>query len=351
VALSFLYLAFLRTFQVLRLQRADSTELAIEVVVLRHEVAVLRRQVVRPALQPSDRALLAGLSRLLPRARFHRFFVQPDTLLRWHRDLVRRKWTFPKPSGRPRIPAGTVQLVVRLAKENPIWGYRRIHGELAILGIDLAPASVWNILQRHDLDPSANRAGPTWGEFLRVQAETMLACDFFTVDTVLLRRLYVLFFIALDTRRVYLTGVTAHPTGAWVVQQARNLSYECAQRARPVKCLIRDRDAKFTASFDDVFRADGIRIIRTPVRAPRANAFAERFVGTIRRECLDRVLIFGRRHLERVLAMYVEHYNGHRPHRSLGQLPPQPTSVAPPPLKKVDPLRLKRTDRLGGVDP
>ena len=342
MALSFLYLAFLRTIQILRLQRSDDSDLAIEVVMLRHEVAVLRRQVARPALRPSDRALLAGLSRLIPRAKLHRFFVQPDTLLRWHRELVRRKWTYPKPSGRPKIPTGTVQLVVRLARENPTWGYRRIHGELSVLGIDLAPASVWNILQRHGLDPSPERTGPTWGEFLRAQATTMLACDFFTVDTVLLRRLYVLFFIELDTRRVYVTGVTAHPTGAWVVQQARNLSYELTQRARPVKFLIRDRDTKFTASFDEVFRSEGIRIIRTPVRAPRANAFAERFVGTVRRGCLDRMLIFGRRHLEAVVHEYVDHYNGHRPHRSLGQLPPQPKGVASAVLKNVDPSRLKR---------
>lgn len=153
MALSFLYLAFLRTIQILRLQRSNDSDLAIEVVVLRHEVAVLRRQVARPALQPSDRALLAGLSRLIPRAKRTRFFVQPDTLLRWHRELIRRKWTYPKPSGRPRIPAGTVQVVVRLARENPTWGYRRIHGELSVLGIDLAPASVWNLLQRHGLDP------------------------------------------------------------------------------------------------------------------------------------------------------------------------------------------------------
>ena len=205
------------------------------------------------------------------------------------------------------------------------------------------------MLQRHDLDPSPDGAGPTWGEFLRAQATTMLACDFFTVDTVLLRRLYVLFFIELDTRKVYLTGVTAHPTGAWVIQQARNLSYELAQRARPVKFLIRDRDTKFTTGFDAVFASDGIRIIRTPIRAPRANTFAERFVGTVRRECLDRMLIFGRRHFEAVVHEYVEHYNGHRPHRSLGQLPPQPRVVAPAVLKSLDPSRLKRTDRIGGL--
>jgi putative transposase len=349
VALSFLYLAFLRTIQILSLRRSDDSDLAIEVVMLRHEVAVLRRQVARPVLRPSNRAILAGLSQLMPRAKLRRFFVQPDTLLRWHRDLVRRKWTYPKPAGRPRIPVGTVQVVIRLARENPTWGYRRIHGELSVLGIDLAAASVWNILQRHRLDPSPERNGPTWGEFLRVQAETMLAGDFFTVDTVLLRRLYILFFIELDTRKVCVTGVTAHPTGAWVVQQARNVSYELAQRGRPVKFLIRDRDTKFTTSFDEVFRSEGIRTIRAPIRAPRANAFAERFVGTVRRECLDRMLIFGRRHLEAVVHGYVEHYNGHRPHRSLGQLPPLSRSVAPAALKSVDPSRLRRTDRIGGL--
>ena len=269
MALSFLYLAFVRILQLLRLSRRESSDLAIEVVMLRHEVAVLRRKVGRPTLRPSDRALLAGFSRLIPRAKLHRFFVQPETLLRWHRELVRRKWTFPKPSGRPSIPAGTVQVVVRLARENPTWGYRRIHGELAALETRLAPSSVWNILQRHGIDPSPMRKGPTWGEFLKAQATTMLACDFFTVDTVLLRRLYVLFFIELDTRRVYATGVTAHPTGAWVVQQARNMSYELAERSDPVRFLVRDRDTKFTASFDEVFGSEGIRIIRTPVRAPR----------------------------------------------------------------------------------
>jgi hypothetical protein len=221
--------------QILWLGRSDHSDLAIEVVALRHEVAVLRRQVNRPALQPKDRALNSGLSRLILRTKLHRFFVRPDTLLRWHRELVRRKWTYPKPSGRPKILTGTVQLVVRLARENPTWGYRRIHGEPSVLGIDLAPASIWNILQRHGLDPSPERTGPTWSEFLKAQATTMLACDFFTVDTVLLKRLYVLFFIELDTRKVFVTGVTAQPTGAWVVQQARNLSFELDQRAQFVQ--------------------------------------------------------------------------------------------------------------------
>ena len=213
MALSFLYLAFVRTLQLLRLALGDGDELAIEVVMLRHEVAVLRRQVARPALHPSDRALLAGLSRHLGRRRLGRFFVKPETLLRWHRDLVRRRWTFPHRSGRPSVPSGTVEIVLRLARENPTWGYRRIHGELATMGIELAPSSVWAILHRHGIHPSPGRTGSTWAEFLRSQASSMLACDFFTVDTVLLRRLYVLFFIEIDTRRVYVTGVTANPVG------------------------------------------------------------------------------------------------------------------------------------------
>src|SRR5664280_2761284 len=330
MALSFLYLAFTKILQLVRLSRRDGDELAIEVVMLRHEVAVLRRQVVRPALRPSDRALLAGLGRLLDRGRRRQFFVQPETLLRWHRDLIRRKWTYARRPGRPSIPAGTVAIILRLARENPTWGYRRIQGELATMGVVLAPSSVWTILRRHGVDPSPMRNGPTWAEFLRSQASSMLACYFFSVDTVLLKHLYVLFFIELDTRRVRVTGVTAHPTGSWVVQQARNPTTVLEDRVHPVKFLIRDRDAKFTSSFDEVFAAEGIRTIRTPIRAPRANAFAKRFVGTARRRCLDRMPILGRRHLERVLAEYIAHYNDRRPHRALGQQAPLAADTHPP---------------------
>ncbi len=329
MALSFLYLAFVRVVQLVRLLCRAQDDLAIEIVILRHEVAVLRRQVDRPALRPADRAVLAGLSRLLPRERRAGFFVQPDTLLRWHRDLVRRRWTYPhRRSGRPVVPAGTATLVVRLARENPTWGYRRIHGELASMGISIAPSSVWAILKRQGIDPAPRRSAPTWAEFLQAQAKGRIACDFFHVDTVLLRRLYVLFFIDHDTRRVHLAGVTANPVTGWVAQQARNFCFDLAERATPATFLIRDRDTKFTASFDAVFAAVGIRVIKTPIRAPRANAIAERFVGTIRRECLDRFLILGRRHLEAGLAEYVDHYNGHRPHRSLDQRCPSAVTEA-----------------------
>ena len=350
MALSFLYLAFvIRILELLRLSRHDSGTLSVEIVVLRHEVAVLRRQVIRPALGSLDRALLAGLSRLLDRSRRGRFFVQPETLLRLHRDLVRRRWTQPSRPGRPSVPAGTVVIVVRLAQENPTWGYRRIQGELARMGIVLAPSSVWAVLRRHMIDPSPMRTGPTWTEFLQTPASSMLACDLFSVDTVLLKRVYVRFFIELDTRRVYLSGVTAHPVGSWVVQQARNLTMAWGDRMHPVRSLIRDRDAKFTSSFDEVFKAEGIRSIRTPIRAPRAHAFAERSVGTVRRECLDRMLIFGRRHLERVLAEYGAHYNEHRPHWALGQLAPL-TVERPPSISDPEPAELRRCDIVFGLN-
>jgi transposase InsO family protein len=348
MALSFLYIVFVRVLDLLRLLRSDTTDLAIEVVILRHEVAVLRRQVARPALRPADRALLAGLSRLLSRAKRSRFFVQPETLLRWHRDPVLRRWTYSHRPGRPSIPVGAVRLVVRLARDNPTWGYRRIQGELVGMSIRLAPSSVWAILKRHGIEPSPTRSGPSWAAFLRAHATALLACDFFTVDTVLLRRLYVLFFIEHGSRRVYLAGVTAGPTGLWVIQQARQLAWALGESATSATWLIRNRDTKFTTGFDEVFRSEGMRVIRTPFRAPRANAIAERFVGTVRRECLDRILILGRRHLVAVLGEFVDHYNTHRPHRTLGQTPPCPS--APPDVGSVTPARrVVRTERLGGL--
>ena len=352
MALSLLYRAFCRVLQLIRLSCRKETDLAIEVVMLRHEVTVLRRQIHRPVLQPADRAVLSGLWRPLARSRKDRLFVQPATLMRWHRDLVARRWTYShgRP-GRPPLPAGTTALVLRLAKENPAWGYRRIHGELATMGIPIAPSSVWAILKRHGIEPSPRRSGPTWAELLAAQAKGLIACDFFSVDTVLLRRLYVLFFIHHDTRLVRIAGVTANPAADWVTQQARNLcmALTLAEQAAAVKFLIRDRDTKFTASFDTVFVAEGIRLIKTPVRAPRANAIAERFAGTARRECLDRMLILGRRHLEAVLGEYVEHYNRHHPHRSLSQQAPSTDDTTPAPTCEADSAHLQRTDVLGGL--
>jgi putative transposase len=267
--------------------------------------------------------VLAALTGLLPTQRWRHRLVTPETLLRWHRQLVRRHWTTPhRLPGRPSISPELRGLILRMAAENPTWGYRRIHGELTRLWPHGRPEYRVAGSQPGWYRPAPRRAGLSWRQFLSVQAEGILACDFFHVDTVLLTRLYVLFVIEVSTRRVHVLGVTANPTGLWVAQQARNLFMDLADHLGQFRFLIRDRDTKFTDSFDAIFACEGIRILRTPVRAPRANAVAERWVGTVRRELLDRMLIVGRRQLETVLARYVAHYNQHRPHRSLGQAPP-----------------------------
>jgi putative transposase len=221
------------------------------------------------------------------------------------------------------------------------------HSELVALGMPLSASSVWNVVQRYGIEPAPRRASVSWREFLRQQTAAILECDFFTVETLWLRRFYVLFFIELSRRRVHLAGVTSNPDGAWVVQQARNLTMTLAEQKQRHRFLIRDRDSKFTAAFDEVFRSEGLRLIKAPIAAPRAKAHAERWVGSIRRECLDRVLIVSRRQLETVLREYVAHYNTHRPHRSLEQQPPL-VRTAPIPAAH-DEWRVRRRDRLGGL--
>jgi hypothetical protein len=233
-----------------------------------------------------------------------------------------------------------------MARDNPAWGYRRIHGELTGLGHRLAPSTVWQILKHADIDPAPRRSGQTWWTFLEAQAKTILAADFFHADTVFLRRLYVLFFIEHDSRRVHLAGITAHPTGEWVAQQARNLLMNFEDQVGGLKFLIRDRDTKFTTAFDAAFTAVGVRIIKTPVRAPRANAIAERWVSSAHRECLDRMLITSERHLRLILSEYAAHYNLHRPHRALQQAPP--AGRPQPPALSAN-VRVLRMDRLGGL--
>jgi putative transposase len=313
------YLTLCRSIQLLALLARGDAAKDLEVLVLRHQLAVLRRQSTRPKLGRGDRALLAAVSRVLPRYRWSCFFVTPETLLRWHRRLVAGAWTYPhRGQGRPPLDQELQQLIVRLARENPRWGYQRIQGELLHLGVRLPATVIRTTLRRHGLGPAPRRvAATTWRAFLRQQAAGIVACDFFAVDTVLLRRLYVLFFIELDTRRVHLAGVTANPDGQWVTLQARNLLLVLGERGRRVRFLLRDRDAKFCRSFDEVFRSEGTQVLVTPVQAPTANAYAERWVGTVRTECLDWLLIVGRGHLEQVLRVYVKHYNRHRPHRAL----------------------------------
>jgi len=348
MVMSFCYWMLRRLLEliVLRGRREGANE--IELLVLRHEVAVLRRQVSRPRFKPADRALLAALARLLPRERWASLIVCPATVRGWHRDALARRCTYPQRApGRPPVEARVAELMVRLARENPTWGYRRVQGELARLGVRVAASTVWRVLQRAGVPAAPRRSSETWRAFLRAQATGIVACDFVTVDTVFFRRLYVLVFIELQTRIVRVAGVTTHPTGEWVTQQARNVISLFTDRTAPVRFLIRDRDAKFTAAFDEVFRSEGVRILRTPVQAPRANAFMERWFGSLRRECLDRLLIVGRRHLERALQIYVEHYNTHRPHRSLDQC--APTSTVPCGSGVVDLTAVRRRDRLGGL--
>jgi transposase InsO family protein len=346
MTLRLLYLLLCQVLRWLALLARSSVAKDAELLMLRHEVAVLRRQVTRPRVDWADRALLAGLARLLPRPAWRNLFVQPATLLRWHRDLLRRRWTYPRQRGRPALAAGFRELVLRLARENPTWGYRRIHGELCRLSYRIGASTVWTILQRAGVDPAPKRSALTWRQFLRAQAKGVLAVDFFTVDSVFLKRLYVLFVIEVATRQVHVLGVTAHPVGEWVTQQARNLLMGLNDRVGRFRFLVRDRDTKFTAAFGAVFAAEGIEVLRTPVRAPRANAYAERWVGTVRREVLDRMLILGCWQLRSVLAEYADHYNVHRLHRALGQAPP--LGPAEPPVV-LPSARVVRRDRLGGV--
>ena len=281
------YLVVLRVFGWLALLARSDRAKDTEILILRHQVAVLQRQVKTPRLSWADRAVMAALARLLPRGQLGqlRLIISPRTLLRWHACIVRRHWTYPRRApGRPRTAKPVRVLVLEMARDNPGWGYRRIHGELAALGYKLAPSTVWQILKDAGIDPAPRRSRQNWRAFLETQAKTILAADFFHVDTVFLRRLYVLFVIEHGTRRVHLAGITAHPTGEWVAQQARNLLMNLDDQADGLKFLIRDRDAKFTAAFDAVFTAVAVRIIRTPVRAPRANAIAERGTGRARRE-------------------------------------------------------------------
>jgi putative transposase len=314
---------------------------------VRHELAVLRRQIARPRLEDADRVFLAAASRLLLGTGQQSFLVRPDTLLGWHRRLVRRRWTYAvRRPGRPAISADIRELVLRVARENPRWGYQRIVGELAGVGVRVSATTVRTILRQAGMPPAGERAGLCWREFLRAQAQSVIACDFFTVETLWLGRLYVLFFIELGSRRVHLAGCTANPSGTWTAQQARQLAWSLSERQTPILFLIHDRDSKFSNVFDEVFRSEGIEIIRTPFRAPKANAFAERWVGTVRRDCLDWLLISSRGQLERVLSVYVDHYNTHRPHRSLGLRPPTPGLRL---VGSSPPDRVHRRDRLGGL--
>jgi putative transposase len=348
VLLSVFYLALQRILQLVFLLFRSVESKDLEIVVLRHELAILRRHARRPTFRPADRLFLAAASRCVPRISWSLFLVTPATLLRWHRRLVARQWTYARRPGRPPINAEVHRLIVQFARENPRWGYQRLVGELKGLGIVVSANTVKNVLRKVQIGPAGTRRGPSWREFLRTHANSVVAVDFFTVDTVWLQRLYVLFFIELGSRRVRLAGCTAHPDAAWVTQQARQVAWTLGERIEPVRFLIRDHDAKFTTTFDTVFESQNTRIIRTPIQVPEANGIAERFVRTVRTECLDWLLIVNARHLERALAVFIDHYNTWRPHRSLDLGPPNGRS----PIASwtgTEPLAVTRRDRLGGL--
>jgi len=328
----------------------------LEIALLRHQLRLLQRRSPRPPrLSRWEKLTFAVLatkrSRLTtgPRGRLARaiLLVQPETVLKWHRELVRRKWTYRRrqAGGRPPIAAEVEALLLRLAAENPRWGYGRLQGELATLGHPLGRSTVRDVLKRRRVPPAPQRGrrASTWRQFLAQHRDVVLACDFFTVETVALKTVYALFFLAIGTRRVHFAGCTAHPTAAWVTQQARNLTWTLQEGGQPVRFLIHDRDAKFPSAFDTVFAAEGVAVIRTPYRAPNANAYAERWVRSARAECLDHLLIASEAHLRRVLMEYVAHYNHARPHQGIEQQCP----VALPAPVRDGPVR--RRDRLGGL--
>jgi transposase InsO family protein len=321
----------------------------LEIVVLRHELAILRRQTRRPTVTWTDRLLLTAASRLLPRARWRSFIITPATLLRWHRHLVAKRWTYARRAGRPAIRREIRELVVRLARDNPRWGYQRIVGELKGLGIAVSATTVRTWLRAAGLGPAGTRGGMTWREFVRMHRRSMLAVDFFAVETIWLQRLYVLFFIELSSRRVHIAGCTPTPSAPWVTQQARQLTWSMAERPESFRFLIRDRDQKFTDIFDEVFRSAGVEIIRTPFRAPQANGVAERFVRTVRSECLDWLLIMKPTAPRASPRRLRGPYNGHRPHRALGLNPPNSTRPPLAPATGRGEARVQRRDRLGGV--
>jgi transposase InsO family protein len=347
VSLRLLYLIFLRLLNLLLLLGRSSASKDVELLVLRHEVTVLRRANPKPRLDWADRAVFAALVRCLPTMlRAHRL-VTPGTILRWHRRLVAKKWTYPHRVGRPPVDDTVASLIERMARENHRWGYQRIQGELLKLGHQVGASTIRRVLRRLRIPPAPVRdTDTTWRQFLRTQASTMLACDFFHVDcAVTLQRIYVFFVLEVGNRSVHVLGATTNPDGRWTSQQIRNLVMDLGDRIAEFRFLIRDRAGQFTASFDAVLADVGIGVVRIPPRCPRANCFAERFVRTLRAELTDHMLIFSQRHLRVVLAEYVRHYNGRRPHRARDLRPPQPTHF----VADLTYERIKRRPILGGL--
>ncbi|MEV7197384.1 integrase core domain-containing protein [Streptomyces sp. NPDC093510] len=350
------YLTVTNLFSALRLLPMSDRDKDAEILALRHQITALERQLGtnRIKFTPADRAILAALLIPLPRQTLRRLrlLVRPDTVLRWHRDLIKRRHAHtcrPKKPGRPPTVPSIRRLVLRLVRENPTWGYRRVHGELATLGIKVAASTVWEILTSQGIDPAPDRAATTWADFLRSQADALLACDFIETVTLTGQRQYILAAIEHATRRIRILGTTAHPTAAWVSQAARNLAMDLTDANTTFVYLIRDRDAKYPALFDDILTNAGIQVVRTGIRIPRMNAIMERWVQTCRHELLDRTLIWNERHLHHALHQFELHYNPHQPHQATNQTAPLRAVPEPLPHTQITQLKARRRDRLGGV--
>ncbi|MEU2687260.1 integrase core domain-containing protein [Streptomyces hygroscopicus] len=339
----------------LRLLSMSDREKDVEILVLRHQLLVLQRQVGKPAFTDTDRAILAGLLHHLPKDRLRHLLllVRPDAVLRWHRELLRRRHAatcVPRRRGRPRTIRSIHALVLRLARENASWGYRRIHGELAALGIKITASTVWEILHQHGIPPAPERQSTTWADFLRSQAKALLACDLFEVHTLTGARLYVFAAIEHTTRRIRILGATPHPTADWIVQLGRNLLMDLEDADSKAKFLIRDRDSKSTAAFDALMTDAGMKVVTTGIRIPRMNSLMERWIRTCRTELLDRTLMWNQSHLLHTLREYETFYNGHRPHRALEQAAPcRPLPAPITQQAQLTHLQVSRRDRLGGV--
>src|SRR6266496_5482712 len=352
MCLRFVFLLITQVAAWLRLSRREQAWKTAEILILRHQLAVLqRRQPRRPNVNWADRALLATLLGVIPRTRRQglRLLVTPDTILRWRRDIVRRRWaarSMRGKTGRPMTRRNISALVLRLARENSEWGYRRIHGELVGLGVKVAASTMWEILKTNGTGPAPRRTGPAWSQFLHSQAEAILACDFFTIDLPGGTQAYVLAVIEHATRRIRILGVTPHPTGQWTAQQARNLLMDLGEQADRFKFMIRDRGSNFTGAFDAVLADAGIRTVLCNIRTPRMSAIAERWIGGCRRELLDRTLIWNQAHLRRVLHQYETHHNQHRPHRSLNAAAPLKPLPEPAGLEQY---HVRRQTRVGGL--
>jgi transposase InsO family protein len=347
VSLRLPYLIFNRLLGWLLLLCRTPASRDVELLILRHEVAVLRRTNPKPRLDWADRAVFAALIQRLPRVLRGHHLVTPATVLRWHRRLITKKWSYPDQPGRPPIDDRLATLIERMARENHTWGYKRIQGELLKLGHRVGASTIRRLLKQRRIPPAPSRStDTTWRRFLRAQGSTMLAVDFFHVDrAVTLKRIYVFFVMEVGCRYVHILGTTSHPTGAWTTQQARNLLMDLDEHAARFRFLVRDRAGQCSTSFDAVLADAGIDAVKIPPRCPRANCFAERFVLTARAELTDRILIFGERHLQAVLAEYAAHYKGRRPHRAQQLRPPRPDHHIP----ELDQRGIRRRPIIGGL--